>query len=185
MDDTSRLAIHTMTTKPWDLPTACSKYSAAGVSGVGLWRQWLEGRALAESKRLLDDHGLCAVSLVRGGFFPGESAADRNAAIDENRKALDEAAALGANVVILTVSVDLPMAQARWCGAAGVEAVETLSDYKDHTFGNAYGVRIKELGLLTRAVFVIDGSGQVTVAQIVPEVTEEPDYAAVLEAAKG
>lgn len=83
----------------------------------------------------------------------------------QTRKFNEEAAALGDNVVILTVSVDLPMAQARWCGAAGVEAVETLSDYKDHTFGNAYGVRIKELGLLTRAVFVIDGSGQVTFAQ--------------------
>ncbi|MHC4994548.1 MAG: thiol peroxidase [Planctomycetota bacterium] len=102
----------------------------------------------------------------------------------QTRKFNEEAAGLSDNTVVLTVSVDLPMAQARWCGAAGVERVETLSDYKDHGFGVAYGVRIKELGLLTRAVFVIDGGGQVTYSQIVPEVTDEPDYAAALEAAK-
>jgi len=70
MENLDRLAIHTMTTKPWDLPTACAKYAAAGVPGVGLWRQWLDGRPLDESKRMLDDHGLKAVSLVRSGFYP-------------------------------------------------------------------------------------------------------------------
>lgn len=96
-----RLAIHTMTTKPWDLPTAVAKYSAAGVRGVGLWRQWLAGRPLAASRALLDDHGLTAVSLVRGGFFPGLTAAERQAALDDNRRALDEAAAVGAPQVVL------------------------------------------------------------------------------------
>jgi sugar phosphate isomerase/epimerase len=96
-----RLAIHTMTTKQWDLPTAAEKYSAANVPGVGLWRQWLVGRSLAESRALLDDHGLKAVSLVRGGFFPGLDETERQAALDDNRRALDEAAAVGAPQVVL------------------------------------------------------------------------------------
>lgn len=96
-----RLAIHTITTKQWDLPTALRKYSAAGVTGVGVWRQWLEGRSLGESKKMLDDHGLAAVSLVRGGFFPGISEAGRQAALDDNRRALDEAAAIGAPQLVL------------------------------------------------------------------------------------
>jgi sugar phosphate isomerase/epimerase len=101
MEDLKRLAIHTMSTKPWDLPTACSKYAAAGVPGVGLWREWLDGRPLAESKKMLDDHGLKAVSLVRGGFFPHLDAAGKQAAYDDNIKALDEAAAVGAPQVVL------------------------------------------------------------------------------------
>ncbi len=101
MNDLNRLAIHTMTTKPWDLPTACAKYSAAGVPGLGLWRQWLEGRTLGESRRLLDDHGLRAVSLVRGGFFPHLDTAQKQAAHDDNLRALDEAAAVGASQLVL------------------------------------------------------------------------------------
>lgn len=101
MQNLDRLAIHTMTTKPWDLPTACAKYSAAGVPGVGLWRQWLEGRPLSESKRMLDDYGLKAVSLVRSGFYPHLNEAEKQAAHDDNIKALDEAAAVGAPQVVL------------------------------------------------------------------------------------
>lgn len=101
MESLDRLAIHTMTTKPWDLPTAVRNYSAAGVRGVGLWRQWLEGRTLAESRALLDDHGMQAVSLVRSGFFPGIDEKERQAALDDNRRALDEAAAVGAPQVVL------------------------------------------------------------------------------------
>ncbi|MGE9291557.1 MAG: sugar phosphate isomerase/epimerase family protein [Puniceicoccales bacterium] len=101
MENLDRLAIHTMTTKPWDLPTACAKYSAAGVPGVGLWRQWLEGRELSESKKMLDDHGLTPVSLVRSGFYPGLNAQERQASLDDNFKALDEAAAVGAPQVVL------------------------------------------------------------------------------------
>lgn len=96
-----RLAIHTMTTKPWDLPTACAKYSQAGVPGVGVWRQWLDGRPLAESRKLLDDHGLKAVSLVRSGFFPYLTKTEKQAAHDDNIKALDEAAAIRAPQVVL------------------------------------------------------------------------------------
>lgn len=88
MENLDRLAIHTMTTKPWDLPTAVEKYSRAGVRGVGLWRQWLEGRSLAESRALLDGHGMKAVSLVRSGFFPGLTPEERQTALDDNRRAL-------------------------------------------------------------------------------------------------
>ncbi|MEM6552142.1 MAG: thiol peroxidase [Planctomycetota bacterium] len=102
----------------------------------------------------------------------------------ETRRFNEEAGGLDEGVVILTVSVDLPMAQKRWCGAAGVEAVECLSDFQHHAFGKAYGVRIDEIGLLARTVFVIDGEGVIKYVQRVPEVAEEPDYAAVLEAVK-
>lgn len=102
----------------------------------------------------------------------------------ETRRFNQEAADLGDAVNVLTISVDLPFAQARWCGAAGIDAVETLSDHKELSFGQAYGVIIKELRLLTRAVFVVDRDGKVTYQQIVPEVTDEPDYAAAIAAAK-
>ena len=69
MDNFDRLAVHTMTTKPWDLPTACYKYAQGGLTGMGVWRQWLEGRSLEESRMLLDDYGITPASLVRGGFF--------------------------------------------------------------------------------------------------------------------
>jgi len=103
----------------------------------------------------------------------------------ETRRFNTEAAALGNDVKILTLSMDLPFAQARWCGAAGVEAVQTLSDHKDASFGEGYGVLIKELRLLSRAVFVVGKDGVVAYAQYVGEITEEPDYAAALEAARG
>lgn len=95
-----------------------------------------------------------------------------------------EAANLGSNVEILTVSLDLPFAQKRWCGAEGVTKVRTASDYKHRTFGEGFGTYIKELGLLTRAVFVADKDGRVRYVEYVSEVTNEPDYTAVLEAVK-
>jgi len=100
----------------------------------------------------------------------------------ETRRFNDEAGKLGADVRILTISMDLPFAQKRWCGAAGVDKVVTLSDHRDASFGTAYGVLIKELRLLGRAVFVLDIEGTVQYIQIVKEVTDEPDYDAVLEA---
>jgi len=101
MENLDRLAIHTMTTKPWDLPTACAKYSQAGVSGMGLWRQWLEGRSLDENRSILEDHGIKPVSLVRSGFYPYLNATEKQSSLDDNRKALDEAAAVGAPQVVL------------------------------------------------------------------------------------
>lgn len=102
----------------------------------------------------------------------------------EARHFNDEAARLSNDVKILVVSADLPFAQARWCGAAGAKNLETLSDYRSHTFGRRYGILIKELELLTRAIFVIDKKGVLTYCQVVPEVTSQPDYTSALEALK-
>ncbi|MCL2376575.1 MAG: thiol peroxidase [Defluviitaleaceae bacterium] len=88
------------------------------------------------------------------------------------------------NVAIYTISMDLPFAQARWCGAAGVENVITASDYKDKAFAAATGALIEELGLLTRAAFVVDASGKVVYAEYLDEITEQPNYDAILAAAK-
>ena len=90
--------------------------------------------------------------------------------------------ALGEGVAGYTISADLPFAQARWCGAAGVARMQTLSDHRDMSFGDAYGTHIKELRLEARAVFVIDGAGVIRYVQYVPEVTSEPDYEAALAA---
>ena len=103
----------------------------------------------------------------------------------ETRRFNEEAANLGADVAVLTVSMDLPFAQKRWCGAAGIDRVTTLSDHRDASFGQAYGVLIKELRLLARAVFVTDKSGVIQYTQLVKELTQEPDYDAVLNAVKG
>jgi len=100
----------------------------------------------------------------------------------ETRRFNEEAGRLGDDVVILTISMDLPFAQKRWCGAAGVDRVITLSDHKEADFGKKYGVLIKELRLLARAVFLLDKEGLVRYVQIVPEVSEEPDYEAALKA---
>lgn len=102
----------------------------------------------------------------------------------ETRRFNQEAAGLSGNVVVLTVSLDLPFAQKRWCGAAGIDKVVTLSDYRERSFGVGYGVLIKELLLLTRAVFVLDAGNTIRYIQIVPEVTAEPDYAAAIAATK-
>ena len=103
----------------------------------------------------------------------------------QTRRFNSEASGLGEKVRILTVSCDLPFAQARWCGLAGVDQLETLSDHFDLSFGMAYGVVIKELRLLTRSIFVVDASGVITYAEIVPEVTHEVNFEGALAAARG
>ena len=97
----------------------------------------------------------------------------------ETRRFNQEAGKLPENVVVLTISLDLPFAQKRWCGAAGIDRVITLSDYQERSFASAYGVLIKELKLLSRSIFVIDADNIIRYIQHVPEVTSEPDYAAV------
>lgn len=102
----------------------------------------------------------------------------------QTRRFNNEVAGVGEHVRMLTISCDLPFAQARWCGAAGMEQLETLSDYRDLSFGLAYGLVIKELRLLTRACLVVDTKGMLTYAEIVPEVTSEVNYEAALKAVK-
>lgn len=103
----------------------------------------------------------------------------------QTRRFNEEASNLGDNVVILTVSMDLPFAQARWCGAAGVDKVVTLSDYKHRSFGEAYGVLIKELALDMRAIFVVDSNDTIQYIEYLQEMTEHPNYEAAIEAVKG
>lgn len=103
---------------------------------------------------------------------------------DQQTRRFNEEAASLEGVRVLTISVDLPFAQKRWCGAAGVDRVQTLSDHRDLSFGTAYGVAIKELRLLARAVFVVDKDDKVVYAEYVPEVTQHPNYEAAIEAAK-
>jgi thiol peroxidase len=101
----------------------------------------------------------------------------------ETRRFNEEASKLG-NVEIVMVTRDLPFALKRWCAAAGVERVRTVSDYKDRDFGNVYGVAAPSKGLLARAVFVIDAKDTIRHVEYVNEVATEPNYTAALEAAK-
>ncbi|MCT9854075.1 thiol peroxidase [Priestia megaterium] len=101
----------------------------------------------------------------------------------QTRRFNEEAAKLD-NVKVLTVSVDLPFAQKRWCGANGIDNVQTLSDHRDLSFGEAYGVAIQELRLLARSIFVVDSNDNVTYVEYLLEVTEHPNYEAAIEAAK-
>jgi thiol peroxidase len=137
----------------------------------------LAGNDLGEVK-LSSFHGqVCIISVVPSLDTP---------VCDVMTRRFNEAAGeLAGDVVVLTISADLPFAQARWCGAADAENVVTLSDYRDAAFGEAFGVLIKGLRLLTRAVFVVDTDGVVRYEQIVSELTDEPDYDAALKAAKG
>lgn len=102
----------------------------------------------------------------------------------QTRRFNQEAAGLSGDVVVLTLSMDLPFAQARWCGAAGIDRVRTLSDHRNASFGQAFGLLISELRLLARAVLVLDRQGVVRYRQLVREIAEEPNYPAALEAAK-
>ena len=96
-----------------------------------------------------------------------------------------EAKKLSGDTVILTVSRDLPFAQTRWCREHSVEGVRTASDHKHRSFGEAYGVEMPDLGLLARAVFVIDRSGRLVHVEYVQEITREPDYDRALDALRG
>lgn len=102
----------------------------------------------------------------------------------QTRRFNEEASKLGDQVVVITVSADLPMAQARWCGAAGVDRVVVLSDHKEMDFGNQYGLHIKEFRLDMRAVIVVDKDDTIRYVQVLREMTEHPDYDAAIQAVK-
>lgn len=88
------------------------------------------------------------------------------------------------DLTVLVVSMDLPFAQARWCGAAGVDRVLTVSDYKDRNFAHTFGAYLPNVGLIARSVFLLDANNTVKYVQYVPEVTDHPDYEAALAAVK-
>ena len=100
-DKLSRLCIHTITTKPWPIEVAAEHYAKAGVAGISVWKDSLEGRNIKQTGQMLRDAGLTIVSYVRGGFFPATTAYDRQIAIDGNLKMIDEAAELGAPLLVL------------------------------------------------------------------------------------
>ncbi len=102
----------------------------------------------------------------------------------ETRRFNQEAAALGDDIVIVVISADLPFAQKRWCGAAGVDQVLVVSDHMDMDFGEKYGTLMKEVRLMRRAVFVVDRDGNIVYADYMPALGDEPNYEEVLAAAK-
>ena len=100
---------------------------------------------------------------------------------EQTRRFNKEAAALGDSIVILTISVDLPFAQARWCGAAGIDAVKVLSDYRDLDFGMKFGVVIKELRLLNRSIFILDENNTLVYKEVLKDNGNHPDYEKALK----
>ncbi|HET6995867.1 MAG TPA: sugar phosphate isomerase/epimerase family protein [Chitinophagaceae bacterium] len=106
LTDLSQLCIHTITTKPWNIEEAAKNYSAEGVKGITVWRDALTNRDIRSTGQLLRDHGLNIVSLCRGGFFPNKEKEKRKAAIDDNRKAIEEAAELDAPLIVLVCGAD-------------------------------------------------------------------------------
>jgi len=123
--DLSRLCVHTITTKPWAIEQAAENYAAAGVKGITVWRQALDGRDPAAIGGMLRGHDLEVVSLCRGGFFPCRNEDDRRQAIDDNLKAIDEAEALGAPMIVLVCGAQpgLALDEARRQIQAGIEEV--------------------------------------------------------------
>ena len=121
----SRCCVHTITTKPWSLQEAAGNYARAGIRGITVWRDALNGLSPKEAKTILEDHGLEVVSYCRGGFFPHPNNEGRQAAIDDNRRALDEARAIGAPILVLVCGAALgqPLALSRTQIRNGIEAI--------------------------------------------------------------
>jgi sugar phosphate isomerase/epimerase len=128
IEDLSRLCIHTITTKPWSIEEAAENYNRVGVKGISVWRQFLEGRDIQKTGQMLRNYGLEIISLVRGGFFPSTSLAKRNQAIEDNKKAIDEAAALGAPMIVLVCGAD-PGQSLETSRAQIQEGIETVLPY--------------------------------------------------------
>lgn len=121
----SKLCIHSITTKPWSLTQAISGYAKAGVPAITVWRQALEPLGLRESAKALRESGLEVVSLCRGGFFPAKTEKGREAALDDNRRAIEEAAAIGAPLIVLVCGAvpGIPLSESRKQIADGIAAV--------------------------------------------------------------
>ena len=125
MKNLSRLCIHTVTTKPWDIEKSAREYANAGVRGISVWREALSGRNIKQTGDMLRESGLTIVSHVRGGFFPALTAADRQAAIDDNKKMIDETAELGAPLMVLVCGAQpgLPLHESRQQIQDGIVAI--------------------------------------------------------------
>jgi thiol peroxidase len=151
-----------------------------------LGNELIAGQQAPDATVLDNDLQPVSISSLRGKklIIASVPSLDTPVCDTEVRRFNQEASALGGDVEVLTISMDLPFAQKRWCGAAGIDRVRTLSDHRDASFGGAYGVLIKELRLLARAVFVVDAAGVIRYIQIVDDITKEPDYDAALSAVK-
>lgn len=123
--DISKLCIHTITTKPWKIEEAVKKFSSAGVKGITVWRDALAGRNIRQTGQMLRDGDLSIVSLCRGGFFPAKDSSKRQAAIDDNRRAIEEAHELGTKMIVLVCGADpsQPLQESRKQIRDGIEAV--------------------------------------------------------------
>ena len=121
-NDLKSLAIHTMTNKPWTLAQCCERYAGAGIGGISVWRNVIEPIGITEAARIVRSSGLKVPALVRGGFFAADDATKREAAIDDNKRCIDEAAAIGAEMVGLVVGavVGMPLGDARQQVAEGI-----------------------------------------------------------------
>ena len=130
--DTSKLCIHTITTKPWDIETATARYADAGVKGITVWRNALEGKDVAKTGEMIRGHGMEVVSLCRGGFFPNTDKQKRKEAIEENRRIVEEAATLGAPMVVLVCGAEpkQSLEDSRKQIQEGI--METLEHARDH-----------------------------------------------------
>lgn len=106
LKDLLKLCIHTITTKPWGIEEAAKNYSENGVKGITVWRDALTGRNIQQTGEMLRQYGLSVVSLCRGGFFPGKELSKRQAAIDDNRRAIEEAFNLGTKMIVLVCGAD-------------------------------------------------------------------------------
>ena len=130
MNDFSKLCVHTITTKPWEIEVAMDKYAEAGVGGITVWRQWLEGRNISKVGEQLRERDLEIVSLCRGGFFPASTSQGLSDAIEDNRRAIREAAELGAPMIVLVCGAvpGQPLSESRKQIADGIAAVLPLAE---------------------------------------------------------
>ena len=111
ISDLSKLCIHTITTKPWSIEEAAKNYAENGVKGITVWRDAIQNRNIKKTGEMLRRHGLTIVSLCRGGFFAGKELRKRQAAIDDNRRAIEEAFELGSEMIVLVVA---PIRNSHW-----------------------------------------------------------------------
>lgn len=123
--DLSKLCIHTITTKPWEIEKSAEEFGKAGIGGISVWRDTLEGRDIAKKGDMLRSNGLEIVSLVRGGFFPSIDALNRKESIEDNRLAIDEAEALGCPMVVLVCGAEprISLEKSRDQIRAGIDAI--------------------------------------------------------------
>jgi thiol peroxidase len=143
------------------------------------------GQTAADFNAVKNDLGAFKLSDIKGRKLIVAVPSLDTSVCDAEVRRFNAAAAGFKGTTVITISMDLPFAQSRWCGAAGIDKVITVSDYKERDFAFKYGVYLPNVGLLARAIFVLDEHNKVTYVEYVPEVTAHPDYDKALAAVKG